>query len=81
MCTFILFYFIADTAMHINTAMFEQNSRSGYVLKPAVMRDKSHPMFNRFNPAEKDIEGLQPSTLTVHVCIRHVNIDFKADFF
>ncbi len=53
--------------MHINTAMFEQNAQSGYVLKPAVMWDKNHPMFNRFNPTERGIEGVQPSTLTVHV--------------
>ena len=58
---------LTDTAMHINTAMFEQSSRSGYVLKPSVMWDKSHVMYGRFNPWDKEFDGLQPSALTIQV--------------
>ena len=56
-----------DTAMHINTAMFEQSGGSGYVLKPQVMWDKSHPLYNKFNPTEKDVEGLHPYIFTLYV--------------
>ena len=53
--------------MHINTAMFEQSGGSGYVLKPQVMWDKTHPLYNKFNPTEKDVEGLHPYTFTLYV--------------
>lgn len=33
-------YQTEDAALHINTAMFEQNGRCGYVKKPPVMWDK-----------------------------------------
>ena len=69
-CIFSLkrvFAYFVDTAMHINTAMFEQSGGSGYVLKPQVMWDKSHPLYNKFNPTEKDVEGLHPYTFTLYV--------------
>ena len=53
--------------MHINTAMFEQSGGSGYVLKPQVMWDKSHPLYNKFNPTGKDVEGLHPYIFTLYV--------------
>ena len=56
-----------DTAMCVNTAMFEQNGRSGYTLKPRVMWEKSHAMYNRFNPWDKEFDGIQPMTLTINV--------------
>lgn len=63
-----LFPVSADVAMSLNTAMFEQNARSGYVLKPSVMWDKTHVMFNRFNPWDKEFDGLHTTILTLQVC-------------
>ncbi|KAJ8317113.1 hypothetical protein KUTeg_005017 [Tegillarca granosa] len=60
-------YQTEDTAMALNIAMFEQNSRSGYVLKPAVMWDKSHMMYNHFNPWDKEFDGLHATILTLHL--------------
>ena len=53
--------------MALNTAMFEANGRSGYVLKPPVMYDKNHVMYNRFNPLDKEFDGLHATILTLHV--------------
>jgi len=48
--------------------MFEQNGRCGYALKPRVMWDKTHPLYNRFNPFDKDTFGSSnPAVLTVVV--------------
>ena len=58
---------VSDTAMQVNAAMFEQNGGSGYVLKPRVMWDKRHVMYGKFNPWDKDSDGLQATTLTVQV--------------
>ncbi len=55
--------------MHINSAMFEQSGGSGYVLKPQVMWDKNHALYNKFNPTEKDVEGLHPYTFILYVSI------------
>ncbi|ESO98394.1 hypothetical protein LOTGIDRAFT_114718, partial [Lottia gigantea] len=60
-------YQTEDTAMSLNTAMFEGNGKSGYVLKPSVMWDKSHMMYNRFNPWDKDFDGLHATILTLHI--------------
>ncbi|KAH3786899.1 hypothetical protein DPMN_165014, partial [Dreissena polymorpha] len=60
-------YQTEDTAIAINTAMFEQNGQSGYVLKPAVTWDKSHVMYNHFNPLEKEFDGLHTLVLILHV--------------
>ncbi|GFR59792.1 phosphoinositide phospholipase C [Elysia marginata] len=74
-------YQTEDVAMSLNTAMFEQNARSGYVLKPPVMWDKSHVMYNHFNPWEKEFDGLHTTILTLQVLfadmafIRFVVID------
>jgi len=56
--------------------MFEQNGRSGYVLKPRIMWDKTHPQYNRFNPFEKDV-STPPATLTIQV---RSNSFMKAEF-
>ena len=54
--------------MHMSAAMFEQNGRSGYVLKPRPLRDRSHPLFDRFNPFDKDCDAyLKPHVLTLEV--------------
>lgn len=60
-------YQTVDSALHINSAMFEQNGGCGYVLKTNVMRDKSHLMFGRFNPWEKEFDGLHTINLNITV--------------
>lgn len=51
-------YQTEDAALHLNTALFEQMGRCGYVLKPALMRDRTHVMYRRFNPWGKEFDGL-----------------------
>ena len=60
-------YQTVDSAQKINSAMFEQNGGCGYVLKTSVMRDKSHLMFGRFNPWEKEFDGLHTINLNITV--------------
>lgn len=55
------------TATHVNAAMFEQNNRRGYVLKPRVMRDPSHVMYRRFNPTDKCFDGVRAIRLCVKI--------------
>lgn len=55
--------------------MFEQNGLSGYVLKPAVTWDKSHVMYNHFNPLDKEFDGLHTTVLTLHVSSISQNIN------
>ncbi|XP_043274277.1 1-phosphatidylinositol 4,5-bisphosphate phosphodiesterase epsilon-1-like isoform X2 [Venturia canescens] len=56
-----------DAALHLNAAMFEQNGQCGYVRKPSVMWDKSHMMYRRFNPWDKEFDGLHSVHLTLSV--------------
>ena len=56
-----------DIGSAINTAFFEQNGSVGLVKKPAVMIDQNHVMFGRFNPWEKEFDGLYALDLTVTV--------------
>lgn len=58
-------YQTEDAALHLNTALFEQMGRCGYVLKPALMRDRTHVMYRRFNPWGKEFDGLH---------VLHVNL-------
>ncbi|XP_046989883.1 1-phosphatidylinositol 4,5-bisphosphate phosphodiesterase epsilon-1-like [Schistocerca americana] len=60
-------YQTEDAALHLNAAMFEQNGRCGYVLKPTVMWDRTHMMYRRFNPWDKEFDGLHSSHLFVNV--------------
>ncbi|XP_071091113.1 1-phosphatidylinositol 4,5-bisphosphate phosphodiesterase epsilon-1-like [Haliotis cracherodii] len=60
-------YQTEDTAMALNTAMFEANGHSGYILKPPVMWAKNHMMYNRFNPWDKEFDGLHATILTLHI--------------
>ncbi|KAG1665244.1 1-phosphatidylinositol 4,5-bisphosphate phosphodiesterase epsilon-1 [Nymphon striatum] len=60
-------YQTEDTALHINTAMFEQNGCCGYVLKPRVMWDHTHMMYRRFNPWDKEFDGLHTINLSITV--------------
>ncbi|KAK0080494.1 hypothetical protein PV326_008131, partial [Microctonus aethiopoides] len=56
-----------DAALHLNAAMYEQNGMCGYVRKPAVMWDKGHMMYRRFNPWDKEFDGLHSIHLTLSV--------------
>lgn len=67
-------YQTEDGALHLNAAMFEQNGRCGYVLKPAVMWDRNHVMYRRFNPLEKEFDGLH----TVHLHLTIISGQFLA---
>lgn len=58
-------YQTEDAALHLNTALFEQAGRCGFVLKPALMWDRSHVMYRRFNPWGKEFDGLH---------VLHVNL-------
>ena len=66
---------VLDRAMALNMAMFEQNGRSGYVLKPAVMWDKSHMMYNHFNPWDKEFDGLHATQLTLRVSTPELSVE------
>ena len=50
-------YQTMDAFQILNLALFEQNANSGYVLKPAVLWNKQHPEYGRFNPFEKKRDG------------------------
>ncbi|ODN01451.1 1-phosphatidylinositol 4,5-bisphosphate phosphodiesterase epsilon-1 [Orchesella cincta] len=67
-------YQTEDAALHLNSAMFEQNGRCGYVLKPPVMWDRNHVMYRRFNPLEKEFDGLH----TVHLHLTIISGQFLA---
>ncbi|XP_066603951.1 1-phosphatidylinositol 4,5-bisphosphate phosphodiesterase epsilon-1-like isoform X2 [Prorops nasuta] len=56
-----------DPGLNLNTAMFEQNGQCGYVRKPSVMWDKGHMMYRRFNPWDKEFDGLHSAHLTLSV--------------
>ncbi|XP_076673578.1 1-phosphatidylinositol 4,5-bisphosphate phosphodiesterase epsilon-1 isoform X1 [Andrena cerasifolii] len=56
-----------DAGLNLNAAMFEQNGQCGYVSKPSVMWDKGHMMYRRFNPWDKEFDGLHSAHLTLSV--------------
>lgn len=56
-----------DTAMHLNTTMFEMNGKCGFVSKPNVMWDRMHVMYRRFNPWDKEFDGLHSSQIVISV--------------
>ncbi|CAJ0927914.1 unnamed protein product, partial [Mesorhabditis belari] len=45
----------SDIVMAVNSAMFEQTGNCGYVLKPRVLWDQTHPLFRRYNPSSKEM--------------------------
>lgn len=69
-----------DTSMQLNTAMFETNGKCGFVSKPNVMWDRSHVMYRRFNPWDKEFDGLHSSHIVInivsgqYVCPSNVNL-------
>lgn len=60
-------YQTEDQPMHINTAMFEENGCCGFVCKPDVLWDPNHIMYRRFNPLDKEFDGLHSSQIVVNV--------------
>lgn len=56
-----------DPPMHINTAMFEENGCCGFVCKPEVLWDNSHLMYRRFNPMDKEFDGLHSSQIVINI--------------
>lgn len=56
-----------DQSMHINTAMFEENGGCGFVCKPDVLWDRTHLMYRRFNPLEKQFDGLHSSQIVINI--------------
>lgn len=69
-----------DISMQLNTALFESNGNCGYVTKPQVMWDRAHVMYRRFNPWDKEFDGLHSSQIIInivsgqYVCHSNVNI-------
>ncbi|CAG9772903.1 unnamed protein product [Ceutorhynchus assimilis] len=60
-------YQTEDTALQLNNALFETNGKCGYVTKPRVMWDKSHVMYRRFNPWDKQFDGIHSSQFVISV--------------
>ncbi|XP_055387765.1 1-phosphatidylinositol 4,5-bisphosphate phosphodiesterase epsilon-1-like [Condylostylus longicornis] len=56
-----------DPPMHINTAMFEENGCCGFVCKPEVLWNPTHLMYRRFNPLEKEFDGLHSSQIVINI--------------
>ncbi|GAU93265.1 hypothetical protein RvY_05231 [Ramazzottius varieornatus] len=54
----------ADLGMQLNTAMFEQNGRSGFLIKPELMRRKDRTL----DPfTESPLDGVVPAALTIRI--------------
>ena len=62
-------YQTPDKAMQLNEAMFMQNGKSGYVLKPKYMFDETYSPYER--PVETKI--FEPIVLTVRVYYQNRN--------
>ncbi|XP_071051553.1 1-phosphatidylinositol 4,5-bisphosphate phosphodiesterase epsilon-1-like isoform X1 [Onthophagus taurus] len=60
-------YQTEDISMQLNTALFETNGRVGYVSKPNVMWDKFHVMYRRFNPWDKEFDGIHSSMFVINI--------------
>ncbi|XP_050082243.1 1-phosphatidylinositol 4,5-bisphosphate phosphodiesterase epsilon-1-like [Anopheles aquasalis] len=60
-------YQTEDIPMHINKAMFEENNSCGYVRKADVLWNRSHLMYRRFNPLEKEFDGLHVTQLVLNI--------------
>ncbi|XP_049883575.1 1-phosphatidylinositol 4,5-bisphosphate phosphodiesterase epsilon-1-like [Pectinophora gossypiella] len=60
-------YQTEDAAMAVNAAMFESNGCLGYVRRPRVMWDTQHIAYRRFNPMDKEFDGIHAAHLTLAV--------------
>lgn len=56
-----------DLPMQLNAALFEANGGCGYVLKPAVLWDRSCPLYQQFCPMERDVEKMTPATYSLTI--------------
>ncbi|XP_049820565.1 1-phosphatidylinositol 4,5-bisphosphate phosphodiesterase epsilon-1-like isoform X2 [Aethina tumida] len=56
-----------DSPMQLNSALFEMNGRCGFVRKPSVMWDRSHVMYRRFNPWDKEFDGIHSSQIVINI--------------
>ncbi|KAF7668924.1 hypothetical protein LDENG_00276200 [Lucifuga dentata] len=56
-----------DLPMQLNTALFEANGGCGYVLKPAVLWDRSCPLYQQFCPVERDVEKMSPAVYSLTI--------------
>ncbi|KAM7381628.1 hypothetical protein PAMA_012464 [Pampus argenteus] len=56
-----------DLPMQLNTALFEANGGCGYVLKPAVLWDRSCPLYQHFCPMERDVEKICPAVYSLTI--------------
>lgn len=62
----------SDVCMAVNQAMFEQSGNCGYELKPRVLRDETHPLYNKFNPLSKDVAN--QSALIMNLTVLPFNL-------
>uniref|UniRef100_A0A5S6QM85 Phosphoinositide phospholipase C n=1 Tax=Trichuris muris TaxID=70415 RepID=A0A5S6QM85_TRIMR len=60
-------YQTQDIPMAINAAMFEQNGNCGYMLKPRVMWDETHPLYGTFNPWAHDLRKISGIRLILNI--------------
>uniref|UniRef100_A0A3B4VIV0 Phosphoinositide phospholipase C n=1 Tax=Seriola dumerili TaxID=41447 RepID=A0A3B4VIV0_SERDU len=56
-----------DLPMQLNTALFEANGGCGYVLKPAVLWDRSCSLYQQFCPMERDVEKMSPAVYSLTI--------------
>ncbi|PIK42810.1 hypothetical protein BSL78_20340 [Apostichopus japonicus] len=59
--------YYGNLPMHLQMALFEQNGSCGYVLKPEFMRDRSPPLFTRFDAFGKTVPGFKVKELTIEI--------------
>lgn len=60
-------YQTEDTPMQLNNALFETSGKCGFVSKPNVMWDRSHVMYRRFNPWDKEFDGIHSSQIVINI--------------
>uniref|UniRef100_A0A1I8I8R9 Phosphoinositide phospholipase C n=1 Tax=Macrostomum lignano TaxID=282301 RepID=A0A1I8I8R9_9PLAT len=58
-------YQTEDLGLILNQTLFESTGNCGFVLKPEVMWNRLHPMHARFNPLDKDFEGIPTVLVTL----------------
>ncbi|XP_038591439.1 1-phosphatidylinositol 4,5-bisphosphate phosphodiesterase epsilon-1 isoform X2 [Micropterus salmoides] len=56
-----------DLPMQLNAALFEANGGCGYVLKPAVLWDRSCPLYQQFCPMERDVDKMSPAVYSLTI--------------
>uniref|UniRef100_A0A3B3CU13 Phosphoinositide phospholipase C n=1 Tax=Oryzias melastigma TaxID=30732 RepID=A0A3B3CU13_ORYME len=63
-----------DLSMQLNTALFELNGGCGYVLKPAVLWDRTCPLYQQFCPMERDTENMSPANYSITQVVSGQNV-------